>query len=295
MSMENPRSIFGIHDVRAYDRNSFESLAYWRVLGAVNFDFSGEFAELRGGSQIFVWEKNLTKFNSSLSIVGREYHQDQMAMALDANVTEYAADADGDVIEFVNRKGSSVKTASAGVGIASIAVIPSTGAANLKEGLYVIKATAANKVKVYGMSSAGFVRGAALEFGDMDGVIGDELTITASTATPVTALGVQLMGANGTIGMTIGDTASFYIQKPHSGAFRARIGGSPINFDDVGLFIGSETVDGMTTFMNCFRVKVAGMSIPFPEKEYAEYTMECALQFDSTVNGIADFYRSLKA
>ena len=48
MAESTVRSIFGIHDVRFFNRSTWDSVAYFKVLGDVSIDMPAEFAELRG-------------------------------------------------------------------------------------------------------------------------------------------------------------------------------------------------------------------------------------------------------
>lgn len=290
MAQSDPISLFGIHDIRVYDRTTFEHLAYYRILGSVTIDVSGEFAELKGGSQLFIWDSAVSALNSECTIVGRELNAEQTEQSIQADVTSYAASATGDVIEEENVTGTSVYGVATGI----LTITPTAGAsADLKEGWYFVKAVTATTVDVYALSSAGFARGTTGSYEDDAGKItASPVTITASTDTDITDYGFTLTGGGGVIGMTIGDTAKFYVQKPHGGAFKAVVGATPISFDNVGLLITSEDNAGKMTSVNIYKVKMAGMSIPFGEKEFGEYNITTKIEYDSALNGIMEIRRT---
>jgi hypothetical protein len=291
MTERNPRGLFGVHDVRFYNRSTGESISHLRVLGDVNPEFTAEIEKLMGGSQMFSWDSEIKSFEASLKITAKEYDGETMAMLLGGENTSYAADSDGDVLDEANVYGTSVIDATTGI---ATVTVESGEEDELKEGWYVIKAVSATTVDIYAYSSANFSRGTDLSFQDDDGKItASPLTITASTAVSVPDLGVELTGGSGTIGMTTGDTARFYIQKPHGGAYSVKFGQASMNFDEIGVVIAAQTSAGMTTYLHFYRCKAAGMAIPMVEKGYATYDITVEPMYDSDVDGVGEFRRSL--
>ena len=291
MAEAQPKGLYGVHDIRFYDLDTGESKAHLRVLGDVNPEFTAEIEKLMGGSQMFPWDSEIKAFNSSLKVTCREYSADIMAMLLGGVATEYATDADGDVIDEENVFGTSVIDAT--TGIATITV-KAGKEADLKEGWYLIKAASATTVNVYAYSSSNFSRGTDGVFVDEDGKItSSPLTITASTAVEVTDHGINLTGGSGAIGMTIGDTARFFVQKPHGGAYKVKFGQTSMNFEEVGCIISGQTSGGVTSYLHFYRVKCAGMAIPFTEKGFASYDITVEPMYDSTLDGVGEFRRSL--
>jgi len=253
-------------------------------------EMPAEFAQLKGGSNLFVWDSAISSFEPTVSIVAREMTGDIIATNVAGNVTEYAADTDGDVIDEDNVNGTSVIDAAEG--IATITVKASTGKDELKEGWYVIKATAAATVDIYAMSSSNFARGTDEAYEDDDGKItASPITVPASGATvDVDNFGLTLTGGSSSaIAMTTDDTAKFYVQKPHGGSYSAIIGEQPMDFQEYGMTIFSETNAGTLYNMLLYRVKPAGMSFPFPEKNYGEFNVNVQVMYDSTENRIGIF------
>lgn len=291
MAERNPMTMFGAHDVRFYSRTTGESLAHLRVLGDVNSEFTAEVEKLMGGSSYFPWDTAIKSFGSSLKITAREYDGDIMSLLLGGTLTEYASDSDGDIIDEANVKGTSVYGVA--TGILTVIPIPTTGPANLKEGWYLIKAASASTVNVYAYSNVDFTRGTDDTFEDEDGKItASPITITTSSNTDITDHGIRLTGGGGTIGMTTGDTARFYVQKIHGGAFEVKIGQSAMSFSDVGCVISMMEKDNITAFLHLYKVKVAGMAIGFPEKGFSTYDITVEPSYDSTLDAVGVFRRS---
>jgi len=202
-------------------------------------------------------------------------------------LTEYAADAAGDVIDEANVKGTSVLQAS--TGIATTTVVASTGAAELKEGWFIALCTGAAVVDVYALSSASFSRGTdeSLEDNSMK-VTASELTITTGSATAVPNFGIQFTGGSGTIGMTTGDSMRFYVQAPTSGSNHVKFGQASTDFSDVGVIISGQMQDESFIQLHLFKCKVAGMAIPFAEKAFGTYDITIEPSYDVDENAYGE-------
>lgn len=283
------KSLYGINDIRGYSRTTGESLFHLRVLGDVNAEFNAEIEKLMGGSQNFAWDTAIKEFKASLKVTCREYNPDAMTTLLGGSLTEYAPDVDGAVLTPANVKGTSVISATTGVATVTI-----TTAADAKEGWYLLKAASSTTVDIYAYSNADFSRGTDTSFYDDDGkLIAAATTITASTGSAIANYGITLTGGSGTIGMTIGDTARFYVQKPSTaGGFKIKFGQAAATFDDIGVVIGGQTQSEEVTFLHFYKCKCAGMSMPFKEKGYAQYDFTIEPSYDTTLDGIGEFIRS---
>jgi len=293
MAETQARGMFGVHDVRIYNRTTWASVAYFRILGTVTANFESEIIDLKGGSNNFIWDSAIGAFGSTISIVSKEVTSDIVTATLDSTTQEYGADSSGDIIDEANQVGTTCIDAAEG--IATITV-KTSGADELKEGWYRVVATAAATVDVYAMSSANFGRGTNEAFEDDDGKITPSaLTIPAAGATVVVDnFGLKFTGgSSASIAMTTGDSAIFYVQKPHGvGTFSSVIGNASLDFQDRGLVISSETNGGIITMMRFPRVKIAGWAAPFEEKGFGEANITATVMHDSAENAIAIYRRS---
>ncbi len=283
MAESEVRSIFGIHDIRFFSRSTWFPVAYYKVLGDVNIDMPAEFVDLKGGSNLFSWASAVSSFKPAVSIVARQISADIVGMNLDADLTETTADSDGDVTDEANVNGTTIINATTGI---ATVTLKSSDEGDAKEGWYVIKCpTAGATVNVYSFSSSDFSRGTRGVLGDDDGLItSSPVTITTGGTTDLADYGIRFTGGSGAIAFTEGHTACFYVQKPHGGAYSAIIGAQPLSFSEYGCNIVSETESGVQYNMLLYRVKPAGMSLPFKEKGYGEYNVNMSVLYDSVKN-----------
>jgi len=257
------------------------------VLGDFTSEFTPEFAKLEGGSQLFPFATAVKSLSNSVKATVREYSADGTNLALGGTLTEYAADSAGDVLYEANVLNESVIDASTGI---ATVTIKAASKADAKEGWYLIKCTGAAAVDVYAMSAGAFSRGTNESFEDIDGKItAAPLTITTGSAIEVTDFGIDLTGGSGSIGMTTGDTARFYVQAPHSGAWSTKFGQSAFDYPDVGAVITSSYDDGRLNTLHLFNCKVAGAAINFSEKEYAGYDISIEPNYDTDQDAVGIF------
>lgn len=289
MSLSNPYKLFGVHSVTFFDRTDRTPVGYLRVLGDCSLNLSPEFEDLNGGSQLYSWDSEVKSINSEFSLTAREYPIEVMEMLLAGTKTAYTADADGEVINEANVKGTSVI---ASTGIASIEVTSGDGA-DLKEGEYVIEAVSTTTVDIYALSDANFVRGTDATFEDDTMTIASAKTITQDGDTVLADFGLTITGGAGTIAMTIGDTARFTVRRPSVTGVKLVVGQSGATFSEYGaLLTGQVMGDGTLQYVELYRVKAAGMPIAFKEKGYSEWSITLKALYDSTRNGVFEFIRN---
>jgi hypothetical protein len=288
MSLSQPKVIHGVHSLTLYNRTTKQPYGILKILGNLSFALSGQSVKLFGGSSPFPWEAEGGTIESSLSGTVKEFSPLLLQRLLGASVTTNSAETSGNVGTLTNCKGTSVMSAT--TGIASATVIPTTGAANLKSGLYAVVCTEATKVKVYGMSDVDFAQGTDLTFVDDNLLVDSEQTITTAGTHDLAGIGVRLTGGSGTIGMTAGDSAYFLVRKINAGNVIVDLGASPVTFPEFGAFVTSQQQSSGTLFdMQLYRCRGFGVPIPLQEKNFmnSDITIECL--YDSTENKVATF------
>jgi hypothetical protein len=291
MAETAPWTSYGIHDLRIFDRSTGLSLGHWRILGDVNNEFNAEYEKLMGGSQVFPWDTAVKEFSSSVKATVKEYSADATALLLGGTLTEYSADTAGAVVDEANVKGTSMLDAS--TGIVGATVVASTGAADLKEGWFVVKAVTTSTVDVYYYNSASFARGTNGSFQDDDGKItATPLTISTGAAVEVPNYGIELTGGSGTIALVAGDTYRGYVQQPHTGAYDIKFGEEITEFPDVGVAITSTYEGGDLTTLILYKCKVAGTAIPFLEKGYSTYDVNIEPSYDADQDAYGKFTKT---
>jgi hypothetical protein len=243
----------------------------------------GETIELRGGSNRFPWSIQDGNINASIELTTKEYPDFLMELFLGKKPNAVLADASGDIVDFINKFGSSVKSASNGIS----AIAPLTGSeANLKFTKYVIKALSANTIDIYAMSNIDFNRGTDADFQD------DLLKITSAPITlavgsnPLASFGLDLTGV-GVPAFVIGDTATFEILPIHSGAMDVVVGGLSDIFPEFGVVLVTQQLGSQEMFeIDVFKCKAIGLNLGAQEKAFSETPVSAKAFFDADKGGI---------
>jgi hypothetical protein len=274
-----------------YDRDTSLPLAYLRVIGECSVSFEAEFADLMGGSQQYAWDSEVSKIGSDIKFTAREYDAGTMELLMGGSLTENSAEATGATEGLANVYGTSVYNAS--TGIASVYV--TTGdSADLKEGKYVIKATAAKTATVYCLSDVDFAHGTDAVFTDDTLAVGT-IDLTSGDAA-IAAFGLTFDVGSGTTAFVTNDTAEFYVRKPNTSSVELVFGQSGAEFTKCGVIIaGQKASDGTITYMELYNCLAAGMPISFNEKAWSEWSVTIKALYDSGKDAIGKFYRTIAA
>lgn len=288
MSLSTPRQIFGVHSITPYSRATGEAYGIVRVAKDSSISLSGEQIENTGGSNKYPWAIEDGKITAEMTIKMAEYPNFVFELFLGKAVTSNAAETSGNVSTAANKYGTSLISATTGV--ASVVVIPSTGAADLKFGKYVLKVASSTTVDIFLLSDVDVVRGTDVEYvDDTLKIIASAQTITTGGNTDVASLGLRLTGGSGTIGMTVGDTATFEVRPINSGSITARIGASTDVAPEFGCIVIAQKRSSDEFFeIDAFRCKSNGLPIGFAEKAFSEVEAKAKLLFDAAKNGVFD-------
>jgi len=273
--MQTTKDIFwGAHTVTILDpENGF--LPYQdgmlEIIGSVENNFSYENVPLNGGSSSFPFASETGAASSEISMVVRQANRSMFETFAGGIATETAGSTTGTVGTLVNTKGTSVV---ATTGIDSVSAL-SGSEANLKNGLYMVKVVTSTTVNIYAATNVDLLTGTDVEFQDTSyKLLASNLTITQSSDTDVTSLGIKLTGDSGTIGMTVGDVAMFEVSRAHDGLREYSVGGIGQVPPYVGLyFVSAPQGDGTVTTIFFPKVKFAGLPLNFTEKQFSEFTI----------------------
>lgn len=285
MALSSRKSVFGVHSVAAYNPSTLEPYGVAKVIGSISLGFSGEVIPLLGGSSAFPWRVETGAISTEISLTLREYPNFLYDVFLGQEVTDGSAEANGGVDTITNIGGTSVVSAT--TGIASVGV-KSGSEADVKSGIYVVKAASSTTVDVYALTDVDFAKGTDLTFVDDSlKITSSALTISTSTAVTIPSIGLELTGGSGTIGMTTGDTAFFSARAQNTGYQTAVIGQSNFTFKDVGLVCAAQKAgDGAVYLIDLYRAKGAGMPINMTEKAFSEAEISVQAFYDADRNGV---------
>ena len=290
MALSEPRIIYGVHSITPWSRGN-TSLAKGRpygilkVVGSGSLSLSSDIEQLFAGSNKFAWAAESKTVNAELSAKVKAYPGFLFELFLGATVTDTGVDTAGAVSNFANAKGTSVLSAT--TGIASVSVIPSTGAANLKFGRYVLVATSTTAVKVYLLTDIDSTRGTDVTYVDDTLEVSGPHTITTGVNTDIASLGLRLAGGSGTIGLTAGDTATFEVMPPSSKSSLIKIGGASDSFPEFGAdMLAQKRATGELFEVRAFKCVGNGLPIAMEENAFSQPELKAICQYDSTEDAV---------
>jgi hypothetical protein len=287
MPLSAPKSVFGIHSISAYNPDTLEAYGTAKVLGQASFNLAGELTPLNGGSSAYPWRVERGLINSEISVTLREYPTWLYQVFMGKAATVNNAESGGAIATaLTNAKGTSVLQET--TGIASVG-LKSGSTADLKAGLYVVRAASSTTVDVFCMSDVDFATGADAVFqNDALKINATALTITASTAVTIPNFGLELTGGSGTIGMTTGDTAFFEVRPINTGSHEVVIGSTLESYVDVGLYIVAQKSGSKNIFaIDVYRAIGVGSPINMVEQAFSESEITLQGFRDATRNGVA--------
>lgn len=285
MALTDPRIIYGIHSICPYSRQDGLPYGILKVLGGGSLNLTAESEDLFGGSNKFAWASEAKTISSEFSVTVKSMPDFLFELFLGAEVSKTAASATGTIGTLTNKKGSSVVAAT---GLAS-ASLKSGGSADLKSGIYMVKAASATTVDVYALSDIDFSRGTDLSYVDDSlKVTATPLTVTAATAVEIPSLGVELTGGAGTIAMTEGDTAIFVLAAPHGGISEITIGKSSTAFPEHGqVLLSQKRATGDLFEIEIYKAVGQGFPIALEETVFAVPELTAKVLYDSTKDKLA--------
>jgi len=287
MALADPRTIFGVHTFAPYNRNTNLFYGIGRVVGSSSLSLTGELIKLTGGSFKYPWAIEEGLIAAELSLKFKEYADWMFELFLGKAPTAVGADTAGAVSTPVDKNGATVMDAVTGV--ATVIVIPTTGAANLKFGKYVLKATGAAALSLYVSTNIDFARGTDEDYDDDLLLVQSAITITTGANTDLATLGLRLTGGSGTIAFVTGDTATFQVLPPSTKSMTVRIGSVSDVFPEFGAMFYAKKKGNLEMFeIDAFRVKAAGLPIGFNENAWSEADVKGECFYDSSKDGVMD-------
>ena len=292
MSLTQPKTVFGVHNLTLYNPTDLLPYGIVKVVGNLNFALAGEQIDLMGGSNAYPWDSEVGAISAELTGTIRQLENFMFEKFLAASVTATAAAANGSVGSLTNKVGTSIFNASTGIATATAKV---GSEADLKDGLYIVVYQAADAVDVYAMSDVDFRKGTAKTFeNDLLKITASPLTITASTAIEIPGFGVELTGGSGVIALTSGDTAYFYVTKQNDGGSDIiTFGQSGSIFAEFGCYLASQKKgDGSTFRMKLPRCKAAGLPINLTEKDWLGTDITIKALYCSSADSVGEILRT---
>jgi len=285
MALSNIRYVYGVHSFAPYSRTTGEFYGIARVLGGSSVSLSGELVKLNGGSNKYPWAVEDSTITAEIALKVKQYEDFMFELFLGKAPTAVAADSAGTVSSIVDKYGTSVV---ASTGLASVSVIPTTGAADLKFGKYVVKAASATTIDVYVSSNIDFARGSDADYqNDLLKVTVSPVTITTGGNTDIANLGLRFVGGAGVIAFVVGDTATFEVKPPSSGSMSVNIGANADVFPEFGAVMYAKKAGDLAMFeIDAYRCKGVGMPLGLEENAFSEAEIKAEAFYDSAKDGV---------
>ncbi len=284
MSGLTTRLLYGIHSVTPYNTADGTYYGMLRVLKGSELALKGSITELRGGSNRYPWDNEDGAISADLNLDCMEYPDFLFQLFLGKTPSTVNAEASGNVSALTAKLGSSV-IASTGF----LSSIGNTTPADFKFGTYVLKVTGATAVKIYWSSNIDALRGtAAGDYTDDTLLIQTISPVTTSLSTVITGHGITLVSGGGTIGMTVGDTATFSVRPVSTGSnITATFGGLSDIFPEFGALLYSQKRANNEMFeIDVFRAKAVGVMLGAKEKAFSGWQVNAKCAYDQTRLGV---------
>lgn len=284
MPLSQPRVLFGVHSVTTLRRTDGTPYGTARVVQGSTFKLEGDTIELFGGSQRFAWAIEDGDISAELSFSVSEYPNWLFELFGGKAPTQGTAEPSGNVSTATNKLGTSVISAT---GIASVVVIPTTGAAQLKMGRYAIKATGAAAFKLYILSNIDFGRGNTVDFTDDTMEIASQTGLTSGQVINLADFGLRItMGASAPA-MTVGDSAIFEVRPINTFNREVKVGGISDTFPEFGAIIyAQKSGTGAIFEVEAYRMKSIGISLGADRKAFAQNDYSAKASYDSVQNAV---------
>lgn len=286
MGLSAPRAFFGVHSFTPYSRTNGLFYGTIKVLKGSSLALSAEMSDLNGGSSKYPWAVEEGMISAEMSLKFGQFEDFLFELFLGNAPTPVVAEATGNASALTNKKGTSAKSAT--IGIASVAA--KTGSeADMKFGKYVVKVVSATTIDVYFSSDLDIGRGAngAMQ-NDALKITATPLTVVSATGVDVPNFGITLMGGSGTIGMTVGDTATFSVRPINSGGMSVDVGGVTDQlFPEFGAIVMAAKRGNQEMLeIDLYRCKAAGMPINLEQNAWSESEVKVKCLYDNDLDKV---------
>ncbi len=286
MTLSAPRSIYGIHSISPYSRSTGEFYGILKVLENSSLGVSAELIDLMGGSNKYPWQSEVGAITAEMVLAFSEYPNFVFELFGGNAPTSNAAEANGSVTTLTDVNGTVVD---ATTGIASIS-IKAGSESDLKFGKYIVKVTGAAAVDVYLASDIDIARGTNGEYqNDLLKITSTPLTIPGTGGTvEIPNFGLEFTGGSGSISLTTGDTAEFYVRPPNTESMDVVIGRqADQNWPEFGaLVLAEKQGSGQMFEVEAYKCKGAGLPIGMARNAFGPAEITVKMNYDSTKDGV---------
>jgi hypothetical protein len=284
MSLSDPRIIYGIHSISPYSRTDGMPYGILKVIGSANLALSSDLEQLYAGSNKYAWAAENKTVSTELTAKVKAYPGFLFSLFLGSTVTDVGVDAAGTVSTAANKLGTSMIAAT---GVLTPIVIPSTGAANLKFGKYVIKATSATAFKVYLLSDIDIARGTDATYTDDTLEVATVTGVATGANSDVASLGLRFTGGASATAFVTGDTATFEVLPPSTKSSSIVVGKSTDTFPAFGaLLLSQKRATGEMFEIDAHNCVGGGLPINMEEQAFSQPELKMSCLYDSSLDRV---------
>ncbi len=281
MALKKPRTIFGVHSITPYNRQTGLPYGMARVLQGSTLTLEGDTVKLMGGSNKFAWQSEDGDINASLAFTMSEYPNWLFELFTGATVSQGTSEASGNIANFANKKGTSVMAA------AGLIAPTITTVGDAKFGKYVLKAVSSTKVELYALSDADFSRGTDGEFLDDSLKIAEWDSISTGATHVVSGYGLTLTAGGSATALVTGDTATFDVRPVNTFNRTVKIGGIADSAPEFGCIVMAQKQGSGALFeIDLFKCKSIGFVLGADRKVFAQSEKNVDALYDSEKDGV---------
>ena len=275
--LKNP--FFGAKSFIPYARASYIPYGVFEVVQEVSLERSADKVKLTGGNAPGAYAAEYGQPENAITATLKEYPH--FAFELLEGITAVSstsAEASRNVGAITNKNGATVMHAT--TGIASVAV-KEAKKANLPLGRVVLTCLTATTVSV---KVLGQPFGDVSSFETVGAQVEATVTITGTDATvDVDDIGITITGGSGTVGMTVGHTASFDCRPVNTdGYYSVEVGNETFTGADFGAFVvWPKQSDGSILYADLYKLSAFGINWKAVSREYSEFSLEAEMLVDT--------------
>jgi len=284
MALSDPRIIYGIHSISPYSRTDGMPFGILKVVGSANLALSSDLEQLFAGSNKYAWAAENKTVSTELSAKVKAYPGFLFSLFLGSSVTDVGVDSSGTISVAANKLGTSMIAAT---GILTPIVIPTTGAANLKFGKYVIKATGAAAFKVYLLSDIDAARGTDSVYVDDTLEVATITGVATGANSDSATLGLRFTGGGSATAFITGNTATFEVLPPSTKSSSIVVGKSTDTFPSFGaLLLSQKRSNGEMFEIDAHNCIGGGLPMSMEENAFSQPELKMTCLYDSSLDRV---------
>lgn len=273
------KGLLGVNNMALVDMATGDIASLLKVVDTANIDLGETVAKLKGGAGNFPYSVAIVDCNDTVTIPVKEFPDSFRSLLYHGTQTSCAAEIAGNISTIVNMTGTSVVAAT---GLTATGTPTALG--TLKEGIYMLKAISATKLRVIGYTDFDSLVMADETKGEVNPTTTD-YTVSIGATVALTEIGVTVTAGASATAFTINDTAIFTVRRINAGYTNTPITDQfKQKYYKAYLFF-QETPEGDMDYIELYRVKVSRGAHSAAVKEYHSQEITLTVTKDPAHSG----------